>query len=118
MSLRLPHLSPVALHSHHSVPCPGRGSSEYYRRGRDRCLSWSLLVPRGALVLAPPWDPVPGPEALGDLPGLHEQLSVPLRSHLPGAPFRKPIRKTGETHSLDLMVVQVCQHLSRCQGLL
>ena len=69
-------------------------------------------------MLAPPWDPVPGPEALGDLPGLHEQLSVPLRSHLPGAPFRKPIRKTGETHSLDLMVVQVCQHLSRCQGLL
>lgn len=60
-------------------------------------------------MLALPWDPVPGPETLDDLPKLSEQLSVPLRSHLPRAPFRKPIRKIGDTHSLDLMVVQVCQ---------
>lgn len=68
---------------------------------------------------APLWDPLPGPEAFGDLPRLHGRRVCSSEGICSEQmTFKETIKNLGKTHSLYLRSVHVSHFLFRNQQLL
>lgn len=82
-----------------------------------------LLALSGFLAVgrcsAPLWDPLPGPEAFGDLPRLHGRHVCSSEVVCPEQmTFKETIKNLGKTHSLYLRSVHVSHFVFRNQQLL